>query len=81
MIQGHIFSAWPVDAWWNFKGDPEPLLWEPMINYQIFIVAMAAIDIGLDVFTLLLPVPVINSLQMSSKKKLSLIAIFGLGFL
>ena len=80
-MQGHIFSAWPVDAWWDFAGDPEPLLWQPGIDYQIFLVAMAACDLGLDVFTLLLPIPVIQGLQMSRKRKASLIGVFALGFL
>ena len=42
---------------------------------------MAGIDIGLDLFTLLLPVPVIKSLHMSNKRKLSLLGVFSLGFL
>lgn len=42
---------------------------------------MAGIDIGLDIFTLLLPIPVIRSLHMSSKRKLSLLGVFSLGFL
>lgn len=51
------------------------------MNYQIFLAAMAAIDIGLDVFTLLLPVPVIKALQVSTARKFSLLGIFALGFL
>ena len=42
---------------------------------------MAGIDIGLDIFTLLLPVPVIRSLQMSKRRKVSLLGVFSLGFL
>ena len=81
-LQGHIFSANPVDSWWNFGADKEPLLaFKPVINYQIFLVALAAIDIGLDVFTLLLPVPIIRSLKVSRTKKIYLLAIFALGFL
>lgn len=81
-LEGHVFSANPVDSWWNFGADKEPLLdFKPVINYQIFLAALAAIDIGLDVFTLLLPVPVIRSLQVSRTKKIYLLAIFALGFL
>lgn len=79
----------PVDAWWNFGPDVTSLGSVAAINYQvktvfdwqIFLVCIAAIDIGLDVFTLLLPVPVINGLQISKAKKRSLLLIFGLGFL
>lgn len=42
---------------------------------------MAGIDIGLDVFTLLLPVSVVAKLNMSWRKRISLIALFGLGLL
>lgn len=81
-MQGQIFSGKPVDSWWNFGADPEPLLdFKPTINYQIFSAAMAAIDIGLDVFTLLLPVPVIKALHVSTARKVSLLGIFALGFL
>ncbi|KAL8784400.1 MAG: hypothetical protein Q9195_009065 [Heterodermia aff. obscurata] len=78
----------PVDAWWNFPPELSSLNSVAAINYQvktlfdwqIFLVSIAAIDIALDVFTLLLPVPVINGLHISKAKKRSLLVIFGLGF-
>ncbi|KAI4156813.1 MAG: hypothetical protein L6R39_001009 [Caloplaca ligustica] len=73
---GHIFSASPIDKWWT--SDPK---FQLEFDYEIFLTAMAGIDIGLDVFTLLLPIPVIRSLHVNKQKKLSLIGIFALGFL
>ena len=42
---------------------------------------MGALDIALDFFILLLPLPVIRKLRMGTRKKISLIAVFFLGFL
>lgn len=41
----------------------------------------AATDVALDVITLSLPLFVITSLQMSSRRKITLAGIFSLGFL
>ena len=38
-------------------------------------------DILLDIVILVSPIPVIKSLQMSSRRKYTLVGIFGLGFL
>lgn len=76
VFQGHIFSASPVDEWWTSKPG-----FDLAFDYEVFLTAMAGIDIALDVFTLLLPLPVIKSLHVNGKKKLSLIGIFSLGFL
>ena len=86
VFKGQIFSRRPGDAWWTFDAGTNPAVAmndsiTSVFDYQIFLVSLVALDIGLDVFTLLLPVPVIRGLHISRAKKRSLFGVFGLGFL
>ena len=72
-MQGHIFSAWPVQNWW--------LYYRTVIDYEVYLVTMATFDIVLDIITLCLPLPVIRHLQMTTKRKLLLVGVFALGWL
>ncbi|KAI9667916.1 MAG: hypothetical protein M1821_000736 [Bathelium mastoideum] len=49
-------------------------------QYEIYLMSIAVIDIALDVTILALPGLVIKDLQMSTRKKIALVMVFGLGF-
>lgn len=51
------------------------------MNYGAFLTAFTAMDIVLDLIILCLPLPVIRSLQMDFRRKMSLLGIFWLGAL
>lgn len=73
--QGQLFSTHPIEGFWE---NPEQSY---VIDFQLFLFVMATLDILLDVLTLLLPLPVIRGLHMSTKKKVQLACVFLLGFL
>lgn len=47
----------------------------------IFGVVLGVANLALDIFLLILPMPIILSLQLSAKKKIGVLAIFMVGFL
>lgn len=70
--QAVIFSKWPVYDQWN-----------PAVPYNInasaILVAFVTGNTLLDLFTLFLPLAGIRSLQMDSRRKLMLSAVFSAG--
>ena len=51
------------------------------INFGAFAIAMNVLDLAFDLVILALPIPMIRRLQISPKRKISLMGVFGLGFL
>ena len=72
--QTQVFSAWPISNLWNLRNGY-------LFNYGAFITAFAAMDIALDIIILCLPIPVIRGLNMSTRRKFTLVGIFWLGAL
>lgn len=79
--------AYWVGAFWStaFFCDPPQKQWDPTIqghcgNSNALYTACATADLGLDVLTILLPMPVLWSLHLPKVKKGALMLIFGLGF-
>lgn len=69
-----------------FFCDPPQKQWDPTIqghcgNSNALYMACATADLGLDVLTSLLPMPVLWSLHLPQVKRGALMLIFGLGFL
>jgi hypothetical protein len=65
------FSCTPVSAFWTGKGvcGNKTVSW--MLN--------AILNILSDLFLLLLPIPVLNSLRLAKRQKIGLRIVFGLG--
>ena len=74
IFQGQIFRSDPVSKGWTEPGRYD------RINYTVFLLALAAINTVLDFALVCLPLPVIRTLSMSFKRKLSVSGIFLLGF-
>ena len=86
-----MFLAMLVVAWFlvnnllgAFQCTPARKAWNPeipgrCINYLNFFIGMQVPNIVLDGAILALPVVVVSRLQMSKKKKISVVAIFLLG--
>ena len=53
----------------------------PSFNCDLWLISMTVLDMLLDLCILCMPLPIIRTLQISSKKKWSLVGIFSLGFL
>ncbi|MCJ1246110.1 hypothetical protein MMC30_003315 [Trapelia coarctata] len=66
-----LFQAWPISYNWTGIGTP--------IQYDIMYDVCAATDILSDLLTLCLPIPMIRSLQLSTRRKWILSSVFGLG--
>jgi hypothetical protein len=73
-----LFETWPISASWTLNPNGS-YAWA--INEQSMNLWLCGTDILVDVFLLLLPVPVITSLRMSRKDKLAFLGIFSLGLL
>ena len=74
LLQSAMFLAWPISNFWNQAGNTN-------LDLGAWVIAMAASDVALDLTTLCLPLPIIRSLQISTRRKISLLGIFWLGFL
>jgi hypothetical protein len=70
-----VFDCHPVNYFWTRTGDGHCL--QPFIWQEIF----AALNICSDIALLILPIPMVWALQVSRSQKISLSAIFLLGFL
>lgn len=84
-----LFLLLPATSWGIFGGiflcTPTAKLWNPSLpghcrNAQTYWSSVAAIDIFLDFWTLLLPMPSITSLRLPRKQKLATMFAFLLGF-
>ena len=69
-----MFSASPISNYWNKLG-------LTTLDFWVWSLVQAALDISLDVVVLSLPIPVIKNLQISTKRKISLLGMFWLGLL
>lgn len=69
-----MFSATPVSNFWDEFG-------HTTLNLGVWSIAMASLDIALDIVVLCLPLPMIRNLKISTRRKLSLLGIFWLGLL
>lgn len=73
-----IFQCSPVNHTWLYWDKEHP---GKCVNINAAVWALAIINILLDVFIILLPIPELYKLNMPLKKKISLIFVFALGFL
>jgi len=71
---GQIFASNPVSLGWKSAN-------HNAINYPVFFVSMAASNLALDLATLTLPLFVIRTLQMTTRRKYLVSGIFGLGLM
>jgi hypothetical protein len=72
----NIFSCLPVNAGWD-RNVQNSVCLDVWSAYY----ALSILNIILDVFTLLLPIPVVVSLQMEKRQKISLLLLFTTGAL
>lgn len=72
-----IFTCWPIQWSWISSLSPAPYCF----NFNIFWLATGLIEAVLDVCLITLPVRMVVRLQMSLRKRVSLIAVFSLGVL
>ncbi|QDS69216.1 hypothetical protein FKW77_000750 [Venturia effusa] len=72
-----IFACWPISAaWTSWDGTTTP---NYCINQNTFYLVAAAVNIGLDFAIVLIPIPELIMLKLSVRKKVVLIAMFGVG--
>ncbi|KAH6666984.1 hypothetical protein B0J14DRAFT_705032 [Halenospora varia] len=69
-----LFQAWPISHAWTGAG-------KNLIDYPAMYLALGATDLALDIIILCLPMPMIRSLKMKSRRKFVVAAILSLGFL
>ena len=62
-------NSWTIPGFWN----------EKLANYSAFNETMAVLDFVLDIAVLLLPLPIVRTLNTNRKQKYSIIGIFALG--
>jgi len=72
-VFGSIFACVPIRAFWT-QNEPAKC-----INQKAMWFTNAAFNIFTDLAMILLPMPVIRSLQMGSRQKKVLLLIFGIG--
>lgn len=60
-----------------------PMLWalDQVADAQQMYTAMASADLIIDIIVIVLPMPILWTLQLKTSKKILLTAIFGLGFM
>jgi hypothetical protein len=75
-VAGTIFQCTPIPFFWNRK-----IAGGHCIDVAGFWYGHAAWNTAADVLVLLLPIPVIRSLQMGRNQKLAVTGVFGLGAL
>jgi len=69
-----LFQSWPISQNWTGVG-------RNLMNYPDMYLALGATDLAIDVVILCMPMPVIKSLKLEAKKKITVACILGLGFL
>ncbi|KAF2640115.1 hypothetical protein P280DRAFT_452571 [Massarina eburnea CBS 473.64] len=67
-----IFACKPIAASWDLRLAPTATCIDTLTKYM----ALSVLNIIIDVFTLVLPIPVVVGLQMSVRQKISIILIF-----
>ena len=75
MYQATFFTAQPLSSFWdNFLQD---------LAFEVapYVLVIAATDVAVDIYTLLLPLPVIASLHMKRTQKWQIVGILWLGVL
>ncbi len=72
-----IFGCRPLAATWDLRLLPAATCIDQSMKYM----ALSVFNIIIDVFTLVLPIPVIARLQMPKRQKMSVCAIFATGSL
>lgn len=70
-----IFGCKPIAASWDLRLLPAAKCVDTLTKYM----ALSVLNIIIDVFTLVLPIPVVIPLQMSLRQKLSIILVFATG--
>ena len=78
-IQANLAASNPVSAFWDHSLTDEAS--SNVYFYPAFLMAMCALDLVLDFTILSLPLPVIHSLHMTTRRKWQVSGIFLLGFL
>ncbi|KAG6362866.1 hypothetical protein INS49_007961 [Diaporthe citri] len=83
-----IVIAYWIGTFWAdaFLCDPPRKAWDVAIpgkcgNANMMYTAMASADLIIDIIVILLPMPILWTLQLRTSKKILLTAIFGLGFM
>ncbi|MCJ1327437.1 hypothetical protein MMC10_004106 [Thelotrema lepadinum] len=76
-LVGQIFQLWPIYDNWSIEVSNA----DAPLNYPAFLMAIAVFDLAIDVAILCLPVRPTIKLQMSKKRKYSILGIFALGSL
>jgi len=70
---GAFFVTTPISEFWS-----NPVV-KDNYDWAAFIIALGALDIAVDLFILCLPIPVIKTLHMQTRRKVQLLGIFWLG--
>jgi hypothetical protein len=76
-MQCQVFEQFPVSD--NWTTDLSGAHTNFILNYSAFLMAWSALDLALDVIILCMPVFVIKTLHLETRRKFSLIGIFALG--
>ena len=69
LSQIEALNSWNIPQFWN----------EKLLDYGAFNLSMAILDLIIDITILVLPIPAVYQLNMDTRKKNYLIAIFWLG--
>ncbi|UPX11213.1 uncharacterized protein EKO05_0001833 [Ascochyta rabiei] len=73
------FSCWPISAiWTRWAMEKTPVY---CINLKLFYYIAAAVNISSDLLIALIPIPQLWRLNLSLRRKLYLLAVFGVGFI
>jgi hypothetical protein len=72
-----IFGCQPVAATWNLEVMASATCMDPLTKYM----SLSILNIIIDVFTLVLPIPVVAPLQMSMRQKVVICSLFATGSL
>ena len=70
-----LFACRPVAASWDLRLVPGSTCMDQLTKYM----ALSILNIIIDVFELLLPIPVIAPLQMSKRQRVTVCALFATG--
>jgi hypothetical protein len=70
-----IFGCKPIAASWDLRLAPAAKCVDLLTKYM----ALSVLNIIIDIFTLILPIPVVVPLQMSWRQKISIILVFATG--
>lgn len=75
---GTVFHCWPVSyGWTGWTGETKG----HCINFNAFAWAHAIVNIILDLFVIILPIPQLLRLALGTRRKVHVILMFSVGFL